>query len=149
MQRLRNKCANMFQCIIQQRNGWIHAPNPETRDVFPGNFDSTKFNGHSTHFENKNLKHKIARTHRRKRFNGLRALCAWSDFCFACFSLRCVCNFILCSSANETLQLLHTRAHRSFWAHRARKKCTDSRTICCLVRLFALRLPLLFPRIVE
>lgn len=27
----------MFQCIIQQRNGWIHAPNPETRDVFPGN----------------------------------------------------------------------------------------------------------------
>lgn len=26
----------MFQCIIQQRNGWIHAPNPETRDVFPG-----------------------------------------------------------------------------------------------------------------
>ncbi|XP_031636973.1 SLIT-ROBO Rho GTPase-activating protein 1-like isoform X2 [Contarinia nasturtii] len=25
----------MFQCIIQQRNGWIHAPNPETRDVFP------------------------------------------------------------------------------------------------------------------
>lgn len=28
----------MFQCIIQQRNGWIHAPNPETRDVFPGNW---------------------------------------------------------------------------------------------------------------
>lgn len=28
----------MFQCIIQQRNGWIHAPNPEMRDVFPGNF---------------------------------------------------------------------------------------------------------------
>lgn len=27
----------MFQCIIQQRNGWIHAPNPEMRDVFPGN----------------------------------------------------------------------------------------------------------------
>lgn len=27
----------MFQCIIQQRNGWIHAPNPELRDVFPGN----------------------------------------------------------------------------------------------------------------
>lgn len=26
----------MFQCIIQQRNGWIHAPNPELRDVFPG-----------------------------------------------------------------------------------------------------------------
>lgn len=26
----------MFQCIIQQRNGWIHAPNPEMRDVFPG-----------------------------------------------------------------------------------------------------------------
>lgn len=26
----------MFQCIIQQRNGWIHTPNPETRDVFPG-----------------------------------------------------------------------------------------------------------------
>lgn len=26
----------MFQCIIQQRNGWIHAPNPEFRDVFPG-----------------------------------------------------------------------------------------------------------------
>ncbi|XP_059608914.1 SLIT-ROBO Rho GTPase-activating protein 1-like isoform X2 [Phlebotomus argentipes] len=25
----------MFQCIIQQRNGWIHAPNPEMRDVFP------------------------------------------------------------------------------------------------------------------
>ncbi|XP_063708232.1 SLIT-ROBO Rho GTPase-activating protein 1-like isoform X2 [Culicoides brevitarsis] len=25
----------MFQCIIQQRNGWIHAPNPEFRDVFP------------------------------------------------------------------------------------------------------------------
>lgn len=26
----------MFQCIIQQRNGWIHAPNPEAKDVFPG-----------------------------------------------------------------------------------------------------------------
>lgn len=26
----------MFQCIIQQRNGWIHAPSPEMRDVFPG-----------------------------------------------------------------------------------------------------------------
>jgi hypothetical protein len=28
----------MFQCIIQQRNGWIHVPNQEFRDVFPGNF---------------------------------------------------------------------------------------------------------------
>lgn len=27
----------MFQCIIQQRNGWIHVPNQEYRDVFPGN----------------------------------------------------------------------------------------------------------------
>lgn len=27
----------MFQCIIQQRNGWIHAPNAEYRDVYPGN----------------------------------------------------------------------------------------------------------------
>lgn len=41
----------MFQCIIQQRNGWIHAPNPEFRDVFPGNclcyccFLSFKFSG--------------------------------------------------------------------------------------------------------
>lgn len=26
----------MFQCIIQQRNGWIHVPNQEFRDVFPG-----------------------------------------------------------------------------------------------------------------
>uniref|UniRef100_A0A182K696 SLIT-ROBO Rho GTPase-activating protein 1 n=1 Tax=Anopheles christyi TaxID=43041 RepID=A0A182K696_9DIPT len=25
----------MFQCIIQQRNGWIHQPSPEFRDVFP------------------------------------------------------------------------------------------------------------------
>ncbi|CRK86971.1 CLUMA_CG000784, isoform A [Clunio marinus] len=25
----------MFQCIIQQRNGWIHVPNQEFRDVFP------------------------------------------------------------------------------------------------------------------
>lgn len=29
----------MFQCIIQQRNGWIHAPSPEMRDVFPGKND--------------------------------------------------------------------------------------------------------------
>lgn len=28
--------SSMFQCIIQQRNGWIHAPSPEMRDVFPG-----------------------------------------------------------------------------------------------------------------
>lgn len=27
----------MFQCIIQQRNGWIHMANQEYRDVFPGN----------------------------------------------------------------------------------------------------------------
>lgn len=26
----------MFQCIIQQRNGWIHVPNQEFRDVYPG-----------------------------------------------------------------------------------------------------------------
>lgn len=26
----------MFQCIIQQRNGWIHPHNTETKDVFPG-----------------------------------------------------------------------------------------------------------------
>lgn len=26
----------MFQCIIQQRNGWIHAPSQV--DVFPGKF---------------------------------------------------------------------------------------------------------------
>ncbi|XP_031829155.1 SLIT-ROBO Rho GTPase-activating protein 1 isoform X2 [Nomia melanderi] len=25
----------MFQCIIQQRNGWIHPYNPDTKDVFP------------------------------------------------------------------------------------------------------------------
>ncbi|KAG5672006.1 hypothetical protein PVAND_002169 [Polypedilum vanderplanki] len=25
----------MFQCIIQQRNGWIHVPSQEFRDVFP------------------------------------------------------------------------------------------------------------------
>ncbi|XP_011305833.1 SLIT-ROBO Rho GTPase-activating protein 1-like isoform X2 [Fopius arisanus] len=25
----------MFQCIIQQRNGWIHPSSPETKDVFP------------------------------------------------------------------------------------------------------------------
>ncbi|XP_044011842.1 SLIT-ROBO Rho GTPase-activating protein 1-like isoform X2 [Aphidius gifuensis] len=25
----------MFQCIIQQRNGWIHPSNPDTKDVFP------------------------------------------------------------------------------------------------------------------
>lgn len=30
----------MFQCIIQQRNGWIHQPSPEYRDVFPGNMFS-------------------------------------------------------------------------------------------------------------
>lgn len=28
----------MFQCIIQQRNGWIHVPNQEYRDVFPGKY---------------------------------------------------------------------------------------------------------------
>ncbi|KAL7294656.1 hypothetical protein TKK_0011959 [Trichogramma kaykai] len=27
----------MFQCIIQQRNGWIHPINADTKDVFPGN----------------------------------------------------------------------------------------------------------------
>lgn len=32
----------MFQCIIQQRNGWIHAPNPEMRDVFPGTYHLIK-----------------------------------------------------------------------------------------------------------
>lgn len=32
----------MFQCIIQQRNGWIHAPSPEMRDVFPGNYGKKK-----------------------------------------------------------------------------------------------------------
>jgi hypothetical protein len=26
----------MFQCIIQQKNGWIHPHNTETKDVFPG-----------------------------------------------------------------------------------------------------------------
>ncbi|XP_066594494.1 SLIT-ROBO Rho GTPase-activating protein 1-like isoform X2 [Prorops nasuta] len=25
----------MFQCIIQQRNGWIHPSSPDTKDVFP------------------------------------------------------------------------------------------------------------------
>ncbi|XP_051170532.1 SLIT-ROBO Rho GTPase-activating protein 1-like isoform X2 [Leptopilina boulardi] len=25
----------MFQCIIQQRNGWIHPASPDTKDVFP------------------------------------------------------------------------------------------------------------------
>ncbi|XP_058120513.1 SLIT-ROBO Rho GTPase-activating protein 1-like isoform X2 [Anopheles coustani] len=25
----------MFQCIIQQRNGWIHQPSPEFRDIYP------------------------------------------------------------------------------------------------------------------
>lgn len=30
----------MFQCIIQQRNGWIHVPNQEFRDVNPGNLFS-------------------------------------------------------------------------------------------------------------
>ena len=27
---------NMFQCIIQPRNGWIHPAFTETKDVFPG-----------------------------------------------------------------------------------------------------------------
>lgn len=27
----------MFQCIIQQKNGWIHPDTPDTKDVFPGN----------------------------------------------------------------------------------------------------------------
>lgn len=26
----------MFQCIIQQKNGWIHSHNTENKDVFPG-----------------------------------------------------------------------------------------------------------------
>lgn len=26
----------MFQCIIQQKNGWIHPYNPDNKDVFPG-----------------------------------------------------------------------------------------------------------------
>lgn len=26
----------MFQCIIQQKNGWIHSYNTENKDVFPG-----------------------------------------------------------------------------------------------------------------
>uniref|UniRef100_A0A336KSW8 CSON015368 protein n=1 Tax=Culicoides sonorensis TaxID=179676 RepID=A0A336KSW8_CULSO len=35
LQKKKYNQSNMFQCIIQQRNGWIHAPNPEFRDVFP------------------------------------------------------------------------------------------------------------------
>lgn len=37
------KSITMFQCIIQQRNGWIHVPNQEFRDVNPGNFEEMYF----------------------------------------------------------------------------------------------------------
>lgn len=50
LKRKLEEAANMFQCIIQQRNGWIHAPNPETRDVFPGNCQLTTTNAPPRHY---------------------------------------------------------------------------------------------------
>lgn len=58
----------MFQCIIQQRNGWIHAPNPEMRDVFPGNFEYTTIR--STQFENKYAKNSFRQVFDSRVANG-------------------------------------------------------------------------------